>query len=563
MAKLTINLGTNPNDGTGDNLRGGGTKINANFNEIYSSLGDGDNLINSFTIADSTSTTSTIELGETLKFVGGSGINATISGDTLTLETDNTIMTGSGTVTMTNKSMALGTNTLTGTTAQFNTALTDNDFATLAGSETLTNKSISGSTNTLSNIPNSSLTNNGITIVDNSSTSSNVQLGETLSILGSGGATSTVSGDTVTISVANLTNSNLSGSAGITNANLANSAVTLGSTAVSLGGTATSIAGLSLTGSGTIDLTGAGSKARFNFAGTGAFPNESTYEGMFAYDTSGDKPYVADAAGWINILTENDGVERHPNVNITGISNGQALIWSSANGRFEPGSAGGYVAGTDLDLAGANAQDAGYVSHRSPDSTVTKTLTVTVASKTSEHYEFGSGSANGYVIDGDQSPHLTLSKGVYKFDQSDNTNSTHPLKFYLDRDKNIELTTGVTTSGTAGSAGAHTTITITDATPSPIFYECTAHSYMGHSVNILGGKQARLNITSATATGDLSGANSGKSFTILANRTVDDILVFVNGICMVPTTDYTVSGTTLTFDTAPSTGAEIQFRYLG
>ena len=140
--------------------------------------------------------------------------------------------------------------------------------------------------------------------------------------------------------ISGLTNSNLSGSAGITNANLANSAVTLGSTAVSLGGTATSIAGLSLTGSGTIDLTGAGSKARFNFAGTGAFPNESTYEGMFAYDTSGDKPYVADAAGWINILTENDGVERHPNVNITGISNGQALIWSSAGGSIKTDPAG-------------------------------------------------------------------------------------------------------------------------------------------------------------------------------------------------------------------------------
>ena len=553
MAKLSINLGTNPNDGTGDNLRGGGTKINANFTEIYNSLGDGSNLINSFTIADTTSTTSTIALGETLKFVGGSGIDATVSGDTVTLATDNTIMTGSGTVTMTNKSMALGTNTLTGTTAQFNTALTDGDFVTQAGSETITNKDLTSATNTFS----------PITIADTSSTATTIGLGETLKIVGSGGATSTVSGDTVTIAVANLTNSNLSGSAAISNANLANSSITLGSTAAALGATVSSVAGLSLTGSGTIDLTGAGSKARFNFAGTGAFPSEATYEGMFAYDTSGDKPYVADAAGWINILTENDGVERHPNVNITGIANGNALIWSSANGRFEPGSAGGYVAGTDLDLAGANAQDAGYVSHRSPDSTVTKTLTVTVASKTSEHYEFGSGSANGYVIDGDQSPHLTLSKGVYKFDQSDNTNSTHPLKFYLDRDKNIELTTGVTTSGTAGSAGAHTTITITDATPSPIFYECTAHSYMGHSVNILGGKQARLNITSATATGDLSGANSGKSFTILANRTVDDILVFVNGICMVPTTDYTVSGTTLTFDTAPSTGAEIQFRYLG
>ena len=53
---------------------------------------------------------------------------------------------------------------------------------------------------------------------------------------------------------------------------------------------------------------------------------------------------------------------------------------------------------------------------------------------------------------------------------------------------------------------------------------------MGHSVNILGGKQARLNITHATATGNLAGANSGKSFTINANRTVSDILVFVNGI---------------------------------
>lgn len=44
--------------------------------------------------------------------------------------------------TLTNKTIALGSNTITGTTAQFNTALTDGDFTTLAGTETLTNKTL-------------------------------------------------------------------------------------------------------------------------------------------------------------------------------------------------------------------------------------------------------------------------------------------------------------------------------------------------------------------------------------------------------------------------------------
>ena len=46
------------------------------------------------------------------------------------------------TQTLTNKSISLTTNTLTGTIAEFNTALTDQNFATVAGSETLTNKTL-------------------------------------------------------------------------------------------------------------------------------------------------------------------------------------------------------------------------------------------------------------------------------------------------------------------------------------------------------------------------------------------------------------------------------------
>jgi hypothetical protein len=52
------------------------------------------------------------------------------------------IDSAASTQTLTNKSIALGTNTITGTIAEFNTALTDQNFATVAGSETLTNKTL-------------------------------------------------------------------------------------------------------------------------------------------------------------------------------------------------------------------------------------------------------------------------------------------------------------------------------------------------------------------------------------------------------------------------------------
>ena len=48
--------------------------------------------------------------------------------------------------TLTNKTIALGSNTISGTTAQFNSALSDGSFVTLAGTETLTNKTFTSPT---------------------------------------------------------------------------------------------------------------------------------------------------------------------------------------------------------------------------------------------------------------------------------------------------------------------------------------------------------------------------------------------------------------------------------
>ena len=62
----------------------------------------------------------------------------------------------------------------------------------------------------------------------------------------------------------------------------------------------------------------------------------------------------------------------------------------------------------------------------------------------------------------------------------------------------------------------------------------------------------------STFTGD----NTTTTFTIVTGHTVHSILVVMNGLVLRPTTDYTVSGTNLTFTSAPGTGDEIDVRYL-
>ena len=110
----------------------------------------------------------------------------------------------------------------------------------------------------------------------------------------------------------------------------------------------------------------------------------------------------------------------------------------------------------------------------------TKILYVTVATSTSDHPYHGTGSSNKYKINGIFSPYLHLiPKNTYRFDQSDSSNSGHPLRFYLDANKTTAFTTGVTTNGTPGSSGAYTQIVVSDTTPSVLHYQCSAHGNMG------------------------------------------------------------------------------------
>ena len=126
-------------------------------------------------------------------------------------------------------------------------------------------------------------------------------------------------------------------------------------------------------------------------------------------------------------------------------------------------------------------------------SSAPKVITVTVADKSGNHpYESAGGASTlAYYFDGLESPAITLSGAdssypyYYRFDQSNSTNSSHPLRFYLEADKSTAYTTNVTTNGTPGSSGAYTQIAVDANTPNILYYQCSSHAYMGNFVNVV------------------------------------------------------------------------------
>jgi hypothetical protein len=67
-------------------------------------------------------------------------------------------------------------------------------------------------------------------------------------------------------------------------------------------------------------------------------------------------------------------------------------------------------------------------------------------------------------------------------------------------------------------------------------------------------------LTSATQT--FTGDGTTTAYTITAGFAVENLFVFLNGVCMAPTSDYTVAGTTLTFTFTPLSGQAIVVRQI-
>ena len=210
------------------------------------------------------------------------------------------------------------------------------------------------------------------------------------------------------------------------------------------------------------------------------------------------------------------------------------LSWVAPGQNADPNFTGTLTLTDDGNIRGFASTQATYTGS-------VKTFTVTVATKTAAHRYNGSGSSNGYVIDGKEAPFLTLTPGrTYKFDQSDSSNTGHPLRFYLEANKTTAYTTNVTVNGTAGQSGAYVQIVIGDTTPMVIHYQCSSHALMGNAIQT----------NSATATGTLL-----SSLSVSGNMDVTGTFTVSDNILMTGTGAIDVaSGTTAQRPGSPSAG---------
>jgi hypothetical protein len=152
------------------------------------------------------------------------------------------------------------------------------------------------------------------------------------------------------------------------------------------------------------------------------------------------------------------------------IANSKAVIYGSS----------GEVNATTLQIAGtsitATATELNYVDG------VTSAIQTQIDAKQPLGTVAVTVAGGKFVIDGTSQQTVEIKPSVtYRFDQSDASNSSHPWRFSTNDNNspNAPFTTGITTAGTPGSAGAYTQVKLEQDAPAVLYYYCSNHSGMG------------------------------------------------------------------------------------
>ena len=119
----------------------------------------------------------------------------------------------------------------------------------------------------------------------------------------------------------------------------------------------------------------------------------------------------------------------------------------------------------------------------------------------------------------------------------------------LNRDVGSFLSTGIITTQTAESSVAQDDLILIYDTSASALRKMTKANFA---------PTVTLTYVTRTATGD----GSTVGFTVTSGTAVDNVIVLVNGLTQQPTSDYTISSTTLTFGTAPAASDKIVIREL-